>query len=90
LLTGKIFYFMGMEEETFLRQFDCINNEYLKVIWHQDISNTLLVKWTSGQKEEVTTAVRIYIRDNLSSVHSMTYYTAYYCSRHAAVGLNSY
>lgn len=43
---------MGTEEETFLKQFDCINNEYLKLIWDQDFSNILLGIWTSGQKAD--------------------------------------
>lgn len=39
---------------------------------------------------KVTTAIRIYVRNNIWSVHDMTDYTAYYCSIHAAVGLNGY
>lgn len=43
---------METEEETFFKQFDCVNNECLKRIWDQDFSKILLGIWTSGQKAD--------------------------------------
>lgn len=56
---------METEEETVLKQFDCINKEYLKLIWDQDFSNIILGIWIPKQKSDKHKNYSIYIRNGI-------------------------